>query len=111
MRRAYRRRDLQQASRNSRGCSRGALHRTLLSSRLCRAALAKLSLPPHQATLQVHSVNGLLHNGRDCPKGSVTQLCNNDELVICERIFKWESASVEAVIVDARSTLLSFFLS
>ena len=67
--------------------------------------------PPHQATLQVHSVNGLLHNGRDCPKGSVTQLCNNDELVICERIFKWESASVEAVIVDARSTLLSFFLS
>lgn len=60
--------------------------------------------PRLQATLTVFGANGLLVNGVDFGKGDQVGLVDGDELVICERLFRWESAREVTLQLDVSLT-------
>ena len=53
-----------------------------------------------QATLRVYGTNGLSVNGNSYTKNQQIVLHNGDLIVICERLFKWESAKELTIQLD-----------
>lgn len=56
----------------------------------------------------MYSVNGLKHQGKDYPKDSIIPLANFDIITICDRIFRWESASSTPVHIQVRLRHIHF---
>ena len=56
-----------------------------------------------QATLSVFSSNGLSVNGSSHGKNQLVNLNDGDEIVICDRLFRWESAREVTAQLDVRT--------
>lgn len=53
-----------------------------------------------QAAITVNSLNGLHLNGVEYSKGAVVGLKDGDEIVICEKVFLWESAAFDPITIQ-----------